>query len=129
MTHGVSLKRIRLEHARTPDFPEGSASHGYELVAPLTADGHVDAEAWPTVKELCHVLRFWGDEPEQRGLLAHTRHGWCFLYGASRDAGEEPVFKLDRHRFEPGDYVTVTEPDGAQHPFRVAAVTPALPAE
>ena len=31
----MSLKRVRLELARTPDFPAGSPSHGYEFVAPL----------------------------------------------------------------------------------------------
>jgi hypothetical protein len=124
MTHGVSLMRIRLEHARTADFPNGSARHGYEVVAPLTADGHVDVEGWRKVKELCHVTRFWGDEPEQKGLLAHTRHGWCFTYGEDDEADEEPLFKLDRHHFAPGNYVTVTERDGVQRPFRVVAVTP-----
>jgi hypothetical protein len=29
------FKRIRLELARSKEFPEGSATHGYEFVAPL----------------------------------------------------------------------------------------------
>ena len=29
------LKRIRLELARSNEFPMGSANHGYEFVAPL----------------------------------------------------------------------------------------------
>jgi hypothetical protein len=35
----MSLKLIRLELARTPDFPEGSRRHGYEFVAPLDSTG------------------------------------------------------------------------------------------
>ena len=35
----MALKRIRLELARTADFPEGSPSHGYEFVAPLDLQG------------------------------------------------------------------------------------------
>ena len=40
------LSRIRLELARTKDTPEGDPAHGYEFIAPLGADGHIDAEAW-----------------------------------------------------------------------------------
>ena len=39
----MSLKRIRLELARTPDFPNGSGQHGYEFVAPLDDKGHLDS--------------------------------------------------------------------------------------
>jgi len=35
----MALKRIRLELARTADFPEGSPSHGYEFVAALDPRG------------------------------------------------------------------------------------------
>jgi hypothetical protein len=34
------LKRIRLHLARAKEFPSGSASHGYEFVAPLDSKGH-----------------------------------------------------------------------------------------
>ena len=37
------LTRIRMELARMEGFPEGSHAHGYEFVAPLTANGHIDA--------------------------------------------------------------------------------------
>jgi len=124
MTHGVTMKRIRLELARTSDFPEGSASHGYEFVAPLKADSHIDLDGWHEVKAVCHVTRFWGDAPDERGLLAHTRHGWCFNYGDAAD--DENFFKLDRHHFVPGEYVSITEHDGTVLPFRVASVVPAF---
>jgi hypothetical protein len=35
MTLPHILKRIRLELARSKEFPMGSANHGYEFVAPL----------------------------------------------------------------------------------------------
>jgi hypothetical protein len=37
LPHG--LKRIRLELARSREFPAGSANHGYEFVAPLDSKG------------------------------------------------------------------------------------------
>lgn len=118
-----TLSRIRLELARTPEFPEGSTKHGYELIAPLTREGHVDAEAWRHDKDVCRVTRFWGDSPEQHGLLVHLRGSWGFDYGG-RDE-DELFFKLDRHVFAPGAYVTLTEHDGKQYPFRVIKVIPA----
>jgi hypothetical protein len=122
----VSLNRIRLELARTPDFPTGSSWHGYEFIAPLTVDGHVDAKGWSKVKELCHVTRFWGDDTEERGQFVHSGQGWCFVYPEQSQDSTERFFKLDRHRFTPGGYVTVTERDGSQLPFRVVAMTPAV---
>jgi hypothetical protein len=38
--------KIRLELARNAEFPEGSARHGYEFIAPLTPDGHLDPDGW-----------------------------------------------------------------------------------
>jgi hypothetical protein len=129
MAHDASLNRIRLELARTTDFPTGSSWHGYEFIAPLTEDGSIDASTWSTVKELCHVRRFWGDNPEEQGQFVRTGRDWCFQYPESHWVGKETISKLDRHRFTPGGYVTITEPNGAQYPFRVVAMTPALAAD
>ena len=121
----MSLMRIRLELARSEDFPQGSALHGYEFVAPLDRKGHIDADTWKKLKDKCQVVRFWGDEPEENGLLRHVGHGWRFDYDRSSDVDDEPFFKLDRHALEPGAYVSITEHDGVQRPFRVRMVTPA----
>ena len=129
MKSEVSLNRIRLELARASGFPTGSVWHGYEFVAPLTPDGQIDRTAWSQVKPVCHVTRFWGDAPEERGQFVHTGSGWGFKYPKGSDVEHETLFKLDRHRFTPGGYVTVTEPDGEQRPFRVVAMTPALTAD
>jgi hypothetical protein len=129
MAHDTSLTRVRLELARTPEFPSGSSWHGFEFIAPLTSDGHVDPTAWNRVKEICLVTRFWGDDLEDHGQFAHVGHGWCFKYPKGGKVDRESVFKLDRHRFTPGGYLTVTEPDGEQHPFRIVAMTPAILAD
>ena len=121
----MSLMRVRLELARSPDFPEGSSAHGYEFVAPLNKDGHIDASAWKKVKGKCLVTRFWGDAPEETGSLRHVGQGWRFDYDRSNDADDEPFFKLDKHALTPGEYVSITEHDGVQRPFRVLMVTPA----
>ena len=118
----MTLKRIRLELARTVDHPEGSAACGYEFTAPLDKDGHLDRHAWASVKDRCTVRRFWQGASDEQGVLVHTRGGrWVFSYSPGED-DDEPIFKLDRHRFAPGEYVTVTEHDGVARPFRVVSV-------
>lgn len=122
----MSLKRIRLELARTPNFPEGSSSHGYEFVAPLDARGHLDSAAWPHDKGACTVRRFWNKSPDEHGSLIHRRNGsWAFSYQPGDD-DDEPIFRFDRHLFVVGEYVTVTEHDGIARPFRVVDVASAI---
>jgi hypothetical protein len=118
----MALQRIRLELARTREYPEGSANHGYEFVAPLDASGHLDPKGWKVHHQTCTVRRFWGDVPDEVGMLIHRRDGkWVFSYEPG-DADDETVFRLDRHRFAIGEYVSVTEHDGVTRPFRVVAV-------
>jgi len=120
------LKRIRLELARTPEFPDGNPKCGYEFIAPLTQDFHIDAEAWKNVKGHCGVLRFWGADRPERGMLRHVGNGWRFDYDPRDDSDDERFFKLDRHSLAVGDYVSVTEHDGVQRPFRVVSVKPVV---
>lgn len=118
----MALKRIRLELARTHDFPMGAADRGYEFVAPLTADGHLDQAAWDADRDRCTVRRFWAAEVEEHGHLVHGRGGWVFHYDGDEDGEDEPIFKFDKHRFVEGEYVSVTEHDGEQRPFKVMVV-------
>lgn len=118
----MPLKRIRLELARTTEFPEGSPDHGYELVAPLDVDGHLDIDEWRSATKDCRVRRFWLGEDDEIGHLVHTRHrAWAFSYAPGED-DDEPVFRLERHLFRIGEYVSVTEHDGVTRPFRVVSV-------
>jgi hypothetical protein len=122
----MSLKRIRLELARTPEFPDGSRFHGYEFIAPLDAKGHLDSAAWAKAKAACTVRRFWDGAPDEHGVLIHRRDNrWAFSYEPGDD-DDEPIFRFDKHNFVTGEYVTVTEHDGVARPFRVADVAPAI---
>ncbi len=116
------LKTIRLNLARTPDFPDGSASHGYRFTAPLDADGHLNAEGWREHKDLCRVVRFWGGEEEDIGHLVHRGTGWGFHYDIGGDEGDEAGFKLASHRFVPGEYVSIRDDNGETHTFEVVTV-------
>lgn len=118
----MSLKLIRLELARTKEFPNGSARHGYEFTAPLDASGRLDVAEWKKFGQACTVRRFWDGDDDRKGTLLHRRDGkWAFSYEPG-DADDEPIFKFDRHQFVVNEYVSVTEHDGKTYPFKVTAI-------
>lgn len=123
----MALKQVRLELARDPDFPEGSQRHGYEMVAPLDAQGHLQLEEWRERRDACRVVRFWAGEPDEEGHLVHTRQGWAFHYDLAGDAeAEEPGYRFDSHSFVEGEYVSLREQDGETRTFRIVSVKPHL---
>ncbi|MBL6601150.1 MAG: hypothetical protein ISP41_19865 [Alphaproteobacteria bacterium] len=117
------MRNVRLELARTPDFPEGSSAHGYEFTAPLHPDGTLDEEAWKAERQACKVRRFWAGDEDEHGRLVHARNkSWAFHYDGTDSDHDEPIFRFDRHRFVEGEYVSITEHDGVQRTFRVIRV-------
>lgn len=120
----MALRKVRLELARMTGFPEGSSDHGYEFIAPLDGDGHLAVEEWRQNPTVCTVRRFWAGEDDEEGRLIHTRQRqWAFSYAPGED-DDEPIFRLERHLFRTGEYVSVTEHDGVTRPFRVVSVGP-----
>ncbi len=124
------FKRIRLNLARSREFPAGSDRHGYEFVAPLDANGHIDPAQWQKHRENCGVRRFWGGE-EEYGRLVHKPGGaehsrWVFDYAgtAAQDKAEEEEagYRFASHAFRPGEYVSIRGEDGELHTFQVVSV-------
>ncbi len=123
------LHRVTLTLARCPEHPEGSAGRGYEIVAPLGPDGHLDAELWHEVRDRCRVRRFWTGEPDRRGRLVHRAGGeggatWLIDYEDWTNEDDEPGYRLGTHAFVEGEYVSIREAgDKEYHTFRVARVS------
>ena len=123
------LKRVRLNLARSKEYPTGSATHGYEFVAPLAADGHIDAALWHKYREHCGVRRFWGGD-EEIGRLVHKPGGaeharWIFDYDETAEDDDEAGYRFGTHAFRPGEYVSIRDEDGGMHTFQVVSVEPA----
>jgi len=72
---GATLRKIRLELARTKEFPEGNPRCGYEFTAPLSKDGHLDFELYRQDKSACRVHRFWEGTEDRGGRFAASRQG------------------------------------------------------
>lgn len=122
----ADISHIELTLAREPGHPEGDRNHAYHLYLPLTADGHIDAEAFRRNRAACHVRRIRPNEPEARGRIVHGPGGrWIFDYSDATDRDDEVGFRLNAERFTPGEYVSIREDDGRTHTFRVASVRPA----
>lgn len=117
----MTWKSIRLELARTREFPEGSASRAYLLRLPLDEQGLIDEAALGRSPALATVHRFWPNEPDLSGYVIRTPNGWAMSYEPGED-DDETVFHLETHPIRVGEYITLTEPDGERLPFRVASL-------
>ena len=114
------LKRIRLNLARSKEFPLGSDQHGYEFVAPLDAAGHIDVELWRKHREHCGVRRFWDGDDDEFGRLVHKPGGaeharWVFDYDETAEDDDEAGYRFGNHAFRNGEYVSIRGDDGHMH--------------
>ena len=129
MTPQHPLKHIRLQLARSKAFPSGSDRHGYDLIAPLDENGHIDPELWRRHQKECRVRRFWANEEDAIGLLVHKPGGaeharWMFEYGARSNEDSEPGYRFGAHTFAVGEYVSIYDHGGQLHAFKVTSVEP-----
>lgn len=119
--------RIRLNLARSKEFPEGSKRHGYEFTAPLTPEGRLDAAAWAAHRTVCSARRFWEGESDETGHLVHKAGGargatWIFDYDGAAEDDDEAGYRFGDHAFQIGEYVSIRDEDGAMHTFVVTSL-------
>ncbi len=126
----TALNAISLRLARCAEFPDGSDAHGYEIVAPLDAEGMLDAEAWRVLRDHCRVRRIMPGEAVRHGRLTHRAGGqdgatWTIDYDDRTDEDDEDGFRLGKHRFAPGEYVSIRDDEGELRTFTVTQIKPA----
>jgi hypothetical protein len=112
---------IRLELARSSEFPEGSASRAYLLRLPIKDDGKIDEIALRDLPGRATARRFWPNEADLSGHVIRTDRGLALCYDRHAACGDT-LFPLEGDQLCPGGYVTLTEPDGRRLPFRVASI-------
>jgi hypothetical protein len=131
LTDLTDLNRISLNLARSRDFPDGSSRHGYDFIAPLDPEGHIDPVLWKKYRDYCRVRRFWAGEDDEVGHLVHKPGGaeharWVFEYDPVQDDDDEAGYRFGTHAFLPGEYVSIRGQDGKPHTFRVITVDPVV---
>tara|TARA_R110001599_G_scaffold51289_1_gene144101 strand:+ start:2059 stop:2427 length:369 start_codon:yes stop_codon:yes gene_type:complete len=120
----MALSRITLQLARNPGLPGGDPSEGYTMVAPLTADGHLDVDAWRAARKNCRVVRFSSDDTDHAdGLLTHRGNRWFFHYDEDDEGDDEAGYRLGEHVFKEGEYVTVTNHGETPLTYKVTDVS------
>jgi hypothetical protein len=131
LTELIDLNRILLTLARSSKFPDGSPRHGYDFIAPLDDDGHIDPVLWKKYRDYCRVRRFWEGEEDEVGRLVHKPGGaeharWVFDYNPDEDDDDEAGYKFGTHAFVPGEYVSISGRDGKLQTFLVVTVDPVV---
>lgn len=120
----ASFQHIRLELAREPGHPHGDAGDGWDLVAPLDAEGRLDLHACLAAPERCFVRRFIRDATIATGRLRHTVGDQWLLELDGRDDLDATGFRLSEERFTPGEYVSILSVSGQSHTYGVERVVP-----
>ena len=118
---------IRLELARTHDFPAGSVSRAYLVRLPLDEKGFIDEGAVKREPRKATVRRFWASEPDMTGHVVRTDLGWALACEPGVAEGRR-IAHLDQHPLRLGGEIHLTEADGRRLPFRVASVRQMIPA-
>lgn len=123
------LGRITLTLARSPEHPDGDPWQGYEITAPLDATGRLDPAGWALQRELCRVRRFRAGAADRYGWLIHRAGGaggarWVIDYDDRSEEDDEEGYRLDKHVFEPGEYVSLRDEDGDLQAYKITAVRP-----
>jgi len=123
----MTLSKIHLELARSFEFPNGSADHGFEFVAPLNNDGFIDIETWRKQKEKCRVVRFWGSQEHELGHLVRKRGGaWAFHYDIHGEEDDDDAgYRFGAHQLRAGEYLSIkNHDDDEMHTFKIVSVQP-----
>ena len=119
----LHFRQIRLELAREAGHPEGDGSVAYAILAPLDADGRINAVLWKDNREACRVTRLRANEDDQHGHLVHRPGGnWAFHYEAAAHLADDVGYHFSDERFVTGEYVSINE-HGKMHTYRVASVS------
>ncbi|MEM8986214.1 MAG: hypothetical protein AAGC95_05770 [Pseudomonadota bacterium] len=120
----MHLKYVHLTIARNPgeDIPEDEYDQRYLITAPLTPEGHIDETLWRDHKDKCEARHITAGRADRIGKLTRRGGAWRLHYPGDAPSDDEMLFHLDTHKFLPGEYVTVSEPDGDVFTYRIARV-------
>ncbi|MGZ9099274.1 MAG: hypothetical protein ACXW3O_06190 [Brevundimonas sp.] len=118
----TQFHHVRLELAREAGHPAGDPTEGYDIVAPLDADGRLDGNALRAEPDRGHVRSFSRGETVGTGRLPHGPGGSWTLDLEGGDEADARGFRFGDERFVAGEYVSLTLPSGEQHTYVVARV-------
>lgn len=110
----MSWKTIRLELARAPRFPRGSASRAYLLHLPVDESGAVEEEMFARAPALATARRHWPSERDRVGYVRRHHGRWVVSFPDGPS-----TFQLPDQLLRAGAEVNITESDGETFAYRV----------
>ena len=117
----ATMKRIALTLARSKDFPNGSSQIGYDFIAPLDSNGHIDLPAWKKHRRRIQRPAFfcWCTR-----RAAPSMGGGCLTTMSRVTTTTRLAFCSDTM---PGEYVSIRDAKGTMHTFMVKSVISVSP--
>jgi hypothetical protein len=128
MKEALSMERMRvtLSLAAGPGYPMGCTDHRYEIELALDPAGHPDGQAWAEDPAPWRARRYRPDGPPEQGDVQYDgENGWFIRFSGSlaeRFDAPEARFDPGSSPIRPGEYVTITEPDGGVFDYRIVGV-------
>ena len=117
------FRQIHLELARERGHPEGDASVGYTIIAPLDEHGRIDPMLWHDFRDACRVARLRpGAETVLGHLLYRSGGGWAFHYDSNPSVPDDIGVHFADEHLVVGEYVSINE-GGKMHTYRVVSVS------
>jgi len=113
----MNWSSIRLELARTRDFPAGSVGRAYLICLPLDDQDNIDEAAFSRAPARATVRRHWSAEPDQKGHLVRENGEWLLLC-----EGNQRTLRVNSEPVRLGARVSLIEANGDVLPFRVASI-------
>jgi hypothetical protein len=117
---------VTLSLAAGPNFPVGCVDHRYEIELALDAAGQPDGKAWEGDPAPWRARRYRPEGPPEQGDVQYDgENGWFIRFSGSlaeRFDAPEARFDPGSSPIRPGEYVTITEPDGGVFDYRIVGV-------
>ncbi len=112
LTAGIQAHSSSILRAPRNSLPAGSSRHGYEFVAPLDSQGHIDVNLWKKHRDKCWVRRFWPGEADHSAIWSTSREAAKARAGFSINDAERamttrPAIASAPMSFAPGEYLTL----------------------
>lgn len=117
---------IMLSPSAGTGLPEGSPEHRYEVELCLDPQGFPDLQAWLDDPHSWIARRWWPGEGLMDGDVIHDDDsGWALRFFRRNDNPvDAPIHSVLRRTApcRPGEVVTIAEPDGREHSWRIVGV-------
>ncbi len=111
------MTKLTLVLARGPGKPDGDLLDRLTLRLQLTADGHIDGQAYDAASHPWLGVRERNGGSRELEVI-RIDEGWALQ---STDSEDDPIWTFNANVFRPGEVVALWQPNGDEYLFRIVA--------